>query len=266
MATAFRMPTEHGAWGILLVPYVCAAVLAGIWNLGIALVGVASLSLFLLRGSIEAQAIRAAWREPIHLALLGAGAGSGVALVFIFHLRALIWLAIAGAALYSVQRSLARSHEVSRQEKRSLAAELTGVALLTLTAPATWIAARGRLDPAGVKVWLLNLLFFLGGVLYVKYRVRGLLTHQQFASFNERMRFAWPVIVYHILLVGFLVGAVLVRSFPAAVVLAFAPGVLRALALLPLLGRRFPIRRLGWSEVAHAVAFAALLILTFRGL
>ena len=29
-------------------------------------------------------------------------------------------------------------------------------------------------------------------------------------------------------------------------------------------GQRFPIRRLGWNEVIHAVLFAALLVLAFR--
>jgi hypothetical protein len=45
---------------------------------------------------------------------------------------------------------------------------------------------------------------------------------------------------------------------------AFTPAVLRAHALLFHLGRRFPIKRLGWSEVAHSLLFAVLLILASR--
>ena len=123
-----------------------------------------------------------------------------------------------------------------------------GVALLTLTAPAAWIAARGALDTAGVKVWLLNVLFFLGGVLYVKYRVRGLLAHRPFCSARERLSFAWPVFLYHLLLVAFLAGWVVLDLQPAAVMLAFVPGILRASGLLFQLGRRFAIPRLGWRR------------------
>ena len=139
-----------------------------------------------------------------------------------------------------------------------------GVALLTLTAPAAWIAARGALDTAGVKVWLLNVLFFPGGVLYVKYRVRGLLAHRPFCSARERLSFAWPVFLCHLLLVAFLAGWVVLDLQPAAVMLAFVPGILRANGLLFHLGRRFAIPRLGWSETLHSVLFAALLVFALR--
>ena len=116
----------------------------------------------------------------------------------------------------------------------------------------------------GLRVWLLNLLFFLGGVLYVKYRVRGLLAHRTFSGVPERFIFAWPVFLYHLLLVLFLASAVLLDSASAMVLLAFAPAVLRAHALLFQLGRRFPIKQLGWTEVAHSLLFAVLLILATR--
>jgi hypothetical protein len=47
-------------------------------------------------------------------------------------------------------------------------------------------------------------------------------------------------------------------------IVAFVPGILRACQLAVQLGQRFPIRRLGWTEVIHAVVFAALLVLAFR--
>jgi len=145
-----------------------------------------------------------------------------------------------------------------------LAAELVGVGLLSLAGPVAWISARGRLDATGIKVWLLNLLFFLGGVLYVKYRVRSVLAHRAFRRLGERLAFAWPVFLYHFLLLAFLACWTVIDSISAAVVLAFLPGALRANSLLLQLGRRFHIRRLGWSEIAHSVLFAALLILAFR--
>jgi hypothetical protein len=150
-------------------------------------------------------------------------------------------------------------------EKRSLAAELLGVALLSLGAPAAWIAERGALDAHGSLVWLLNLLFFTGGVLYVKYRVRGVLAHRPFERWQERCAFAWPVFAYHLLLALFLASWVWVESQPLAILIAFVPAILRAHALLLHLGQRFPIRRLGWTEVAHALLFATLLVLGFRG-
>lgn len=114
-----------------------------------------------------------------------------------------------------------------------------------------------------MKLWLLNLLFFLGGILYVKYRVRGLLAHRKFQGLGEHLAFAWPVFLYDLSLAFFLVGETLRNRLPAPVLLAFAPGMVRAAGLLIHLGQRFPIRRLGWTEIAHAAVFAALLILAF---
>ena len=140
------------------------------------LAGACALSLFLLRGSLEAQGSplqprKAGWRiwlQPAHL-ILAATSGTAAGLLVLHYRRyQLLWTALLAILLYSAQRRLIQLHHAPHAGKRSLAAELVGVALLTLTAPAAWIAARGTLDAAGVRVWLLNVLFFLGGVLYVK--------------------------------------------------------------------------------------------------
>jgi hypothetical protein len=272
------MPAEHGAWGLLAVPFFSAAAVAGTGSsdewapLGLA--GAAILSLFLLRGSLEGAASWRAIFEPAHLALAAAGAAAGLALILHYERFLLLALAASGSFLYLIQRALVQQHEegkainaeerVRRQEKRSLAAELVGVAVLSHAAPAAWIAMRGRMDRTGVELWALNLLFFLGGVLYVKYRVRGLQAHRPFTGLCERVAFAWPVFLYHLALAAFLAGWVLGESRPVLLFVAFVPGIFRACQLAVQLGRRFPIRRLGWSEVIHAVVFAALLVLAFR--
>ena len=262
------MPAEHGAWGMWAVPFLCAAFVAGGWNLPLLLTGLAALALFLWRGSIAAHGDWKTWNLPAHLGLAGGAALAGGVVVLFYGRYELLWLGVGGAVLFGVQEWLAGRHREHASEKRSLAEELAGVLLLSFTAPAAWIAARGHLTREGVEVWLLSALFFLGGVLYVKYRVRGLLAHRAFPGLRERFLFAWPVFLYHFLLMAFLACWMLLetsQSFRmAALGIAFAPGVLRAYGLLFQLGKRFPIRRLGWSEVIQSVVFATLLILAFR--
>src|SRR3970040_1376773 len=129
-----RMPAEHGAWGILLVPFFCAAAIAGNWNLPLLLCAVCLLSLFLLRGSMEVhRAGGARWSvafAPVHVALAAVAGGTSAALML---------AGLAAAVLYVVQRALVAGHTSAHGEKRNLAAELVGVALLTLTAPVAWI-------------------------------------------------------------------------------------------------------------------------------
>jgi hypothetical protein len=279
------MPAEHGAWGILLVPLVTSAALAhpagAPWTAA-GLVVTCTLSLFILRGSVEAHGTWRALLSPAHLALLAVSAATGLALILLPGRTLLLALALTALLLFLLHGWLLRRHHARNTgvppvlrplhpsglqpavEKRSLAAELLGVALLSLGAPAAWIAERGALDAHGAQVWLLNLLFFTGGVLYVKYRVRGVLAHRPFERWQERCAFAWPVCAYHLLLALFLASWMWWQAQPVALLLAFVPGIFRAHALLLQLGQRFPIKRLGWTEVAHALFFAAAQIAGLR--
>jgi len=261
---AMRMPAEHGAWGMLMVPFLSAAAVAGAWNVPVMLCAALALGLFVLRGSMEQQGGWRALRQPEHVVLALVLLAMAGALELAYGRAQLIAVAAAGVALYGMQAAIVRAHNESKTEKRSLTAEMMGVVLLSLAAPAAWIAARGRLEPEGAQVWALNVLFFLGGVLYVKYRVRGLLAHREFSGWQERLAFAWPVFFYHLLLLAFLATSIFLRELSAAVLLAFAPGILRASGLVFQLGQKFPIRRLGWMEVAHSVVFAALLVMAYR--
>lgn len=261
-----HLPAEHGAWGILTVPFFCAAYVAvranGASPTAMLLAAGSVLGLFLLRGSLERHGTWRALLSPGHLALGGMTGVAALALVVGYERYLLIALAGLGALLYAIQQWLVQRHN-GDAEKRSLAAELTGAIVLTLSAPVASLATSGRLDDVAIRLWLLNLLFFAGGVLYVKYRVRGVLAHRPFPAWRERLAFAWPVFVYHLLLALFLGGAVWLDGQPASamLLLAFVPAILRAYGLLFHLGKRFPIKRLGWTEVAHSVVFAVLLIL-----
>jgi hypothetical protein len=272
MAMSLRMPAEHGAWGMLAVPFLSAAFIAGIPTRGAAvalvLAALAVVGVFLLRASLEADGWRALLDAP-HLALAAATLAAGAALIFAFHVRALLWLLPPAALLYTVQRVLVNHHAEQREssprsEKRSLAGEMVGVGILSLAAPAAWIALRGRLEATAIELWALNVLFFLGGVLHVKYRVRALQAHRAFGDWRERLAFGAPVFLYHFLLAGALAAWTILASRPAGLLLAFLPGIVRASRLAFQLGERFSIRRLGWTEVAHSVVFALLLVLIFR--
>lgn len=261
---ALRMPAEHGSWGILIIPFITAAKLAGNWNVPVMLTAICMFSFFLLRGSMAAEGGWKTIRTREHLILLATGATTAALLVFEYRLFELLILGYAAGVLYLLQRLLMRNQSRERREKRSLWAELIGVAVLSSSAPAAWIAARGRLDAAGVQVWMLNVLFFAGGVLYVKYRIRGIAVHRPFSSVADRAAFVWPVLLFHLSMLAFVVALVRLNSVPLALVFAFVPAVFRSAGLLFHLGQRFAIRRLGWTEVAQSVTFAVLLVAFYR--
>ncbi len=261
---AIRMPAEHGAWGILLVPLLSSAAVArGEVLLPFLLLIVCSLGIFVLRGSYDQLAHAREMFTADHILLALVTLAAGAALLFSYQRTQLLLVGALGSVLFVIHHWLLKLHQKQGTEKRSLQAELAGVGLLTLTAPAAWISQRGALNAEGAKLWLLNVLFFAGGVLYVKYRVRGLLAHRPFQTLRERAEFAWPVLAYHALLPVFLVVLIAANSISSMVLAAFAPGILRAASLLFYLGRRFPIKQLGWIEVGQAVLFATLLAVAF---
>jgi hypothetical protein len=222
------MPREHGAWGILLVPFATAVGVAGVWNLPVTLLLISILCFYLARTS---------WLKQNHRWTVGLLAGSAACAVPLFVVWKLWWLAAFGAVAAPV---------AFRKTTHSVAMQLLAVAGLTLTAPAAWYAATGTLE---YRLWLLNALYFAGGVLYVKMHVATAAARKPAGRL--------PVVIYH----GALAAA---AALWWPVGLAFLPAVVRAFVGAARVSPRLRIKRLGWTEVAHSLVFAALVIATMR--
>lgn len=136
------MPREHGAWGILLIPFFTAVGIAGTWNLQLALLLVSMICFYVARTSFLKR--ETTWT----LVLL---AGSVVCLAPLLVVWRLWWLTALGAAAAPL---------AFRKTGRSVATQLIAVAGLTMTAPAAWYAATGNLDRHAWLLWGLNFLYF----------------------------------------------------------------------------------------------------------
>jgi hypothetical protein len=221
------MPREHGAWGILLIPFATAVGVAGIWNAAVTL---------LLASVVCFYIARTSWLKKNYWWTAALLAGCAVCAVPLLLVWKLWWLAAFGA----VAAPLA-----FRKTGRSLAMQLLAVAGLTLTAPAAWYVATGMLD---YRLWLLNVLYFAGGVFYVKMHVATAMARKPAGR--------WPVVIYYGALTGVFVW------WPAG--LAFVPAIVRAFVGVALLSPTLRIKRLGWTEVAHSIVFAVVLIALIR--
>lgn len=244
MSTKPPMPREHGAWGILLIPFATAVGIAGTWNLPVALLLVSVMCFYVARTSFLKQ--DTTWT----LVLL---AGSAVCLAPLLGVWRLWWLAALGA----VTAPLA-----FRKTGRSVVAQLIAVAGLTLTAPAAWYVATGHLDRHAWLLWALNFLYFAGGVFYVKMHVAAAIRRKPFETAAERIRLGTTNLVFYGGLTLCVAGLAMAHQIPWLATLAFAPVVARAAIGVGRLSSTLRIQRLGWTEVAHSAMFAVLLILT----
>jgi len=240
------MPREHGAWGILLIPFATAVGIAGTWNLQVALLLVSVMCFYVARTSFLKQ--DTTWT----LVLL---AGSAVCLAPLIVVWRLWWLVALGAAAAPL---------ALRKTGRSVAVQLIAVAGLTLTAPAAWYAATGNLDRRAWLLWGLNSLYFAGGVFYVKMHVAAATRRKSFETAAEKIRLGATNLVFYGGLALCVVGLAMAHLIPWLATLAFAPVVVRAAIGVGRLSPNLRIKRLGWTEVAHSAMFTVLLVLAER--
>jgi hypothetical protein len=231
------VPREHGAWGILLVPFATAAGVAGVFDVKLALL-LASVLLFMFaRASFLAK--RWGWAAL----LAGASAAGAAPLVIIWKLW---WLATFGAMGAAV---------AVRPTRRESLAQLAAVGGMTLTAPAAWYTATGALDATAWWLWCWNALYFVGGWLYVRMRIAPVALRKQRRG---------PVIGFFCGLLLFVLALAWANVFSYGLLLAFTPAVTRAAFGVGRLAEPLRIKRLGWSEVALSALFGALLVWAMR--
>jgi hypothetical protein len=257
------IPREHGAWGMLLVPLATGGVVAagsGV-NLGaLVLFVVAALSLFWLRTPVEAwlgtSAIKAqSPRErsavrTVAIAIAGASAATVAALFFFGYSRGLLMIGVVAAVAFTVQAAVKKLGRSGR-----MPAQVIGAVGLTSTAAGAYYVASGRLDHIAFALWLANWLFAGNQVHFVQVRIHS----SRAGAVNEKLRQGYAFFAGQLVLLGVVIVLCHIHVFPRAVVVAFIPALLRG-SLWFLRGPQpLDVHKLGFSELAHALIFGALL-------
>jgi hypothetical protein len=196
-----------------------------VWNLPVALLLVSILCFYVARTSYLKSNTR--WT----CMLLAASVATTLPLLLVWKLW---WLAAFGV----VAAPLA-----FRKTERNVAMQLLAVAGLTLTAPAAWYVATGRLD---ARLWWWNVLYFAGGVFYVKMHVAA-------AMKRGRAEAVRATLIYYTALA-------VVAAWWWPVGLAFVPVIVRAFVGVARLSPVLRIKRLGWTEVAYSLLFLVTLV------
>ena len=262
---SWLLPREHGAWGIVLIPYLTAVGVAAHWTPAVVIGLGAVLAAFIARYPVELILNEGLYRRagcpPRQRVKKFAGGYAtvagvlGIGLIAIWKLYLLLPIGLLALSVFGIHLWMGR-----RGEDRSWAAELLGAAGLTLSGLVGWVVATGSLTATGALVWLLNCLFFCAGVVYVKSRIRHrLAVHRPELRSTTR----WMVAGQVLMLVA-VTALSMARWIPPLVVVPFALAAARACWGAARNNRPFALRRLGWTEVALSVCFALFLTLGFR--
>jgi hypothetical protein len=258
-------PKEHGTWAMLLVPWLTGVGVARRLGIDEILLLVAALAAFLAQTQLLnlARLGRAGRGDAADRARLrtwaavftGATALAALPLVVLRERTALLGFGALGLALVLVGMVIVRA-----RRDRALPGQIVAAVALPLTAPATYHVALGVVDRAAVALWLLNALFFLGAVLYVRLKIEALARKAAGWPAAQRLRFAAGTLAID---VGILVAAALALvagGFRPRALLAFGPTAVHTLVGVARLHRPARLKRVGLLALAHAIVFAALLI------
>jgi hypothetical protein len=260
-------PKEHGAWGMLYIPLITAAGIAGTFNVRVLLVA-AMVTLVFLSQRPYAQLVSspAVRKDPgllrRNLTWLAGYWVSALLLLswlyVVYDLVALprfLWIAIPIAAAFTLF--------LWKNRVRSVPAELIGICGLTLTAPLAHYAAVGEIQSLGFWLWALCILYFGSSVFFVKAVVGSFLKsrHKAIAETTVTTR---ACVFYHVGLVLLLVSLVVLNRIPALAMIAFAPVIARGFFGIPRLQPKLSFTRIGWTEVIYSLFFAVATILAMR--
>jgi hypothetical protein len=262
-------PREHGAWGMLFVPLATGAAIgyhspAAIFPL--ILLTFAALALFCLRTPLESwlavSPVRpqtAAERHAVFSSVAAFATAGALALAALLWLERAWGLLALGAAVGAIFLLQAVLKKLGRETRVS--AQLIGSLGLTSTAAAAYYIAAGRLDTMVLILWGANWLFAANQIHFVQLRIHA----ARAATRSEKLARGRMFLLGEVLLVFLLAMASWLGQLSALAVVAFAPVLTRG-ALWVLSPRTAPleVRRLGQSELAHAVVFGVLLIVCAR--
>lgn len=270
------LPREHGAWGMVSLPFLAAAAIAPgtVFTIRTAAASLAVFSTFLLRDPVVI--LRRIHSDPSRLgttnqklmakrslcACLGGLAISGTILLITLPPFWVLLLGAGGLAL--VIGSVAIAVERSQRE---ITSQMLGVLGLTGSCLPAYLAVRGDLDWLGPAIWAFSAAHSLASVLVVRARLETILSRRRAAAGSPSGRFFGRAVGWQVGLWTAIVSLALLGYQWLALPFLF-PGTLHGWELWQLRSGnevRISMHRLGWIQLAASVLFYSLLVLAFRG-
>ena len=147
----------------------------------------------------------------------------GIALILIYNLPWLVLFGMLELALFVFSVKV-----FVDKEQRTFANELTIVAALTLSAPASYYTITHAVDGKAVMLYILNFLFFGSSAFYVKMRIEFLRAKGFWRGDAEKARSMTTA--YHVVLVAVILLMSAMKSVNILVLLGFLPMLVQVAA------------------------------------
>ena len=256
LAGTLMLPKEHGAWAMLLMPYLLGTLVAG-WGAGwpSLLLLTSILTLFTASRPLE-LALRDRRSDAVVRLVLYAGLGSaiGVFLLIGYQRWALLPLAATAGAALGAQLLLRQ-----RRLDRTWPARLVSIAALSAAAPAAYYASAGALDHRTLALWLTAFLYSGASVFYVRLYYRP--PSKQRGDGVERAR--KQMLAYLIAAAVVMAGAALAGWFPPLGVAVMIPPAAKLVVAWSKRDSRPSLKQIGMTEMGYSALFVVLATAAF---
>lgn len=231
------IPKQHGAWAMLVIPFVLGAYAGGISWLHLPLfLGWLGLYLaaypFLMTVKTKRKGEYMRWFYRYF-----SGAVIMLAIPLFFQWK-LVYFGLAMVPFFFVNLYYAK-----KKDERALLNDVAAIASFCIGGLASFYIGRGELTTQAFELYMFCFVFFIGSTFYVKTMIRE----------KKNPMYKWVSWGYHLLLV---VGLI-IAGYPLFA-LAYVPSVVRALYLY---GKSISTMKVGVLEIANAVYFGLAMLL-----
>jgi hypothetical protein len=252
------VPKQHGAWGMLYIPYLsavfCFSTFDGRSILALVLITAGFFLQEPLLTLVRLYPVRKSSPERFSFLLRWAAIYAAVAsIVFVYLLLLRPLLLAFGAAI--VLSFLIHVRFLAERSDRDIVGEFASIISLTITAPLTWYILSGSIETFGFLLWILNILYFGSSIFYVKTRVARV------AKKKLRSHVMRDSVIYHSATLLILLLAVSIRIIPWIAMIAFLPVLIRAFWAVYDRHAKLNLRRIGLAEIGFSIFF--LLLISF---
>jgi YwiC-like protein len=138
--------------------------------------------------------------------------------------------------------------------------QVVGALGLTATAPAAYYVVTGKLDRDAWALWLANFLFAGNQIHFVQLRIHS----ARAAGWSQKLQCGRGFLAGQVLLLTALLFAWRFTLLPPIAALAFLPILTRGMSWFFEGQKSLAVRRLGWTEITHAVIFGIVFIAGFH--
>lgn len=253
MSSVLMLPREHGAWAMLLMPFLLGTIVAGRVEWTSLLLLVSILCLFTASRPLELalQGRSGAWSRFVAYGVAGVMAGSTLLLAYGRWILVPIGV-LAGIVLSSLV--VLRRHRLDR----TWPARISSIASLSATGPAAYYAATGVLDERAFAVWVLCLVQSAASVFYVRLFYHAPDRKKGTSLDGARRRAEQQMLAYVGTAFVVVAGLALMGFVPPLGLVALIPLGVKAIRGCLRRDSRPTLRQIGFAEMGHSALFLVL--------